>query len=157
MGRPILCLDFDGVIHSYSSGWQGAGVCADPPVAGTLEFLHEATKHFSVMIYSSRSKSLAGRRAMKRYMRDHFNVPLTFSPDHRFDFLPEELSYPWFKPSAFITIDDRALTFSGEWADYAPATLKAFKPWNKRAAQVGTHPQGGDSLEAPAPLSDAVA
>jgi hypothetical protein len=32
MTKPILCLDFDGVIHSYSSGWKGADVIPDPPV-----------------------------------------------------------------------------------------------------------------------------
>lgn len=132
MGKPILCLDFDGVIHGYESGWQGAGVANDPPVPGTREFLLEATKHFRVMIYSSRSKSLAGRRAMKRYMRRHFYEPLTFSPHHSQDFLHEELYYPWFKPSALITIDDRALTFTGNWADFGIDTLKAFKPWNKQ-------------------------
>lgn len=132
--KPILCLDFDGVIHSYTSGWQGAGVCADPPVDGSLSYLMEATKHFKVVIYSSRSKSLAGRAAMKRYMRKHFDVSLTFSPDHSEDWLFEELSWPWFKPLAFITIDDRALTFTGDWKDFSPAALFAFKPWNKRPA-----------------------
>lgn len=132
MGKPILCLDFDGVIHGYDSGWKGAGVCDDPPVPGTLEFLHEATKHFRVMVYSSRSKSLRGRRAMKRYMKRHFASPLTFSPDHREDFLHEEIRYPWFKPAALITIDDRALTFTGDWSDFAPESLFRFKPWNKR-------------------------
>lgn len=133
MGKPILCLDFDGVIHSYSSGWQGAGVCNDPPVPGTDVYLYEAVKHFRVMIYSSRSKSLAGRHAMKAYMRKHFSIPTTFSPDHERDFLCDEIGYPWFKPSAFITIDDRALTFTGEWGDFVPAKLFAFKPWNKPA------------------------
>lgn len=136
MGKPILCLDFDGVIHGYDSGWKGAGVCDDPPVPGTLEFLEEATKHFRVMVYSSRSKSLKGRRAMKRYMRRHFAVPLTFSPRHDVDFLHEAIGYPWFKPAALITIDDRALTFTGNWADFAPESLFRFKPWNKRSANA---------------------
>lgn len=131
MSKPILCLDFDGVIHSYTSGWQGAGVCADLPTDGCLEFLHEATRHFRVMVYSSRSKSFAGRRAMKRYMRQHFDLMLAMSPDHEHDWLYEAISFPWFKPPALITIDDRALTFSGDWSDYSMATLKAFKPWNK--------------------------
>jgi hypothetical protein len=26
LSKPILCLDFDGTIHSYISGWQGADV-----------------------------------------------------------------------------------------------------------------------------------
>ena len=41
-GKLILCLDFDGVIHSYSSGWKGADVIPDPPVPGALRFIADA-------------------------------------------------------------------------------------------------------------------
>jgi hypothetical protein len=83
------------------------------------------------MIYSSRSKSLAGRAAMKRYVREHFDLSLTFSPDHEHDWLHEAIEYPWFKPPALLTIDDRALTFDGTWPSMA--TLQSFQPWTKRA------------------------
>ena len=32
--KPTIILDFDGVIHSYTSGWQGADVIGDPPWRG---------------------------------------------------------------------------------------------------------------------------
>lgn len=39
-------------------------------------------------------------------------------------------AWPTTKPSAFVTLDDRALTFDGHWPEID--ALKAFKPWNKK-------------------------
>ena len=127
--KPILCLDFDGVIHSYTSGWKGAHIISDPPVPGTAEFIMEAANHFEIHIHSSRSKNIRGRWAMQAYIRDLLGHAPAIEPS-KYDFLYEQIQYPWFKPSASVTIDDRALTFTGEWP--LIATLKGFKPWNKK-------------------------
>ena len=42
----------------------------------------------------------------------------------------EDVKFPTEKPAAFVGIDDRVLTFTGEWPTIAD--LRAFKPWNKR-------------------------
>ena len=42
------------------------------------------------------------------------------------------------KPSAHVSIDDRAITFSGDWPD--PVDLLAFQPWYK-----ATPPHTGES------------
>ena len=39
--RPVICIDFDGVLHSYTSGWQGMSKASDPPVDGAIEWLKE--------------------------------------------------------------------------------------------------------------------
>lgn len=119
--KPILCIDFDGVIHSYTSGWKGVAEIPDPIVPGAIEFILEAQKLFRVAIYSTRSAHPDGRQAMRVYLMKHWNVsPETF----------DALEWPEGKPSAFVTIDDRALTFNGKWPDLE--TLRAFKPWNKK-------------------------
>ena len=151
--KLILCLDFDGVIHSYKSGWKGARVIPDPPVPGALEFLVKATQHFQVVILSSRSHQWGGRRAMKKWVFQNLvdltrggfgetpywwraRVAVTAFADpwpdevrHAAKNIIKSIKWPLFKPPAQITIDDRAITFTGEWPTVE--TLLDFKPWNK--------------------------
>jgi hypothetical protein len=130
MSKPILVLDFDGVINSYASGWKGADSIPDPPVPGALEFIAAAMEHFTVAIFSSRSNQPGGLRAMREWIGywsvdDEHGMPDTF--DHG---VWGSIQWPTEKPAAFLTIDDRALTFTGEWPD--AKSLLDFKPWNKR-------------------------
>lgn len=122
MGKPILCLDFDGVIHSYSSGWQGAGVIPDLPVPGAYEFIMAALEAFDVQVYSSRSGQKDGINAMQRYLIERVELPVGVVLDR--------IGWPDEKPPAMVTLDDRALTFDGTWPTIA--ALKTFQPWNKR-------------------------
>jgi hypothetical protein len=139
--KPILCVDFDGVIHSYTSGWKGETIIPDPPVKGALRWLWEATEWWNVQIYSSRSKSLEARQAMKNWM---LKYSLTeFGEDHPMsggtELYPIDFAHE--KPSAFLTIDDRAICFEGDWHDLNAADLLGFKPWNKReVGATGTFP-----------------
>jgi hypothetical protein len=136
--KPILCLDFDGVIHSYTSGWQGADVVSDPPVPGAMAFIVEARKAFRVAIYSSRSGQEGGIEAMQRWLQGHLATSIS---EHTFlDGLDAEsvarivvcegIDWPTSKPPAMLTIDDRAITFTGQWPDMED--LLTFQPWNKR-------------------------
>jgi len=115
MNKPILCLDFDGVLHSYKSGWQGADVISDPPVPGAVEFVREAKKYFDVQVFSSRSCQDGGLYAMQDWMQQHGFPPGILFPDH--------------KPPAFLTIDDRGYRFEGIFPD--PKTLLELQPWFK--------------------------
>lgn len=128
--KPILCLDFDGVIHSYSSGWKGADVISDPPVPGALAFIVAAMEHFTVAIYSSRSGQESGISAMCQWLGKWSVDPVHGMPGDFDHSVWGHIQWPTSKPSAFLTIDDRALTFDGTWPSIE--TLKTFKPWNKK-------------------------
>ncbi len=129
MSKPILCLDFDGVIHSYTSGWKGAGIVSDPPVPGAIDFLREAVKHFEVHIFSSRSNQDGGGPAMRTWLGDNI---IAVEPDIIMQDPPwfASIKWPTYKPPAMVTLDDRAITFTGVWPSIED--LKNFKPWNKK-------------------------
>lgn len=118
--KPTLCVDFDGVIHSYTSPWLGPEIISDPPVPGALDWLTRTVEHFNVVIYSSRSKVPEGIRAMKKWIGDNDEA------------LVNVLTFAHEKPAAFLTIDDRAICFEGDWSKLDPQELLRFKPWNKR-------------------------
>jgi hypothetical protein len=127
MPKPILCLDFDGVLHAYTSGWRGATHIPDPPVPGALDFLRAAVEVFTVAVFSSRSHQPGGIAAMQAWLGTWAERELP--PDADLAFLGE-LTWPTEKPLALVTLDDRALTFTGEWPSLT--ALRAFQPWYKR-------------------------
>jgi len=159
LSKPILVLDFDGVIHGYQSGWKGAANIPDPPVPGALEFIVGALDKFEVHILSSRSHQWGGRRAMKRWLWEWLVTEGDANPSKPKKTIPEwwqnyvagqssmepwcnevrnaahlvvrSVKWPTRKPAALYTIDDRAHQFDGSWP--ALETIAAFKPWNKRA------------------------
>lgn len=130
MSKPILCLDFDGVVHSYASGWKGARNIPDAPVDGALLFILKALgEGWDVVIHSSRARYFGGKRAMRKWLRRHAGGAWRESPEG-----PglEAVRFTRWKPAALVTIDDRAVTFTGHWPSLD--TLREFKPWNKRKA-----------------------
>lgn len=126
MRKPILCLDFDGVIHSYTSRWQGAEVIPDPPVDGAIGFMLDALHRFDVVIFSSRSNQDGGIDAMRAWLKEH-------AGNCWYESLQgpglEDVRFVKEKPPALVTIDDRAITFTGEWPSLDQ--ISNFKPWNK--------------------------
>jgi hypothetical protein len=59
--KPALVLDFDGVIHSYTSGWKGADVIPDPPTPGAREAIRTLRETYRVVVNSSRCHQWGGR------------------------------------------------------------------------------------------------
>lgn len=133
--KPILCVDFDGVIHSYTSPWINEATIPDPPVPGALRWLWKATEWFDVQIYSSRSKNVAGRDAMKEWMLMYSAHEFGEHPMSGHGLSPSEpypITFVAEKPAAFLTVDDRAVCFEGDWSVLDPYELTQFQPWNRR-------------------------
>lgn len=144
--KQLLCLDFDGVLHSYSSGWKGARCIPDPPVPGAIEFLLTAAQVFIVAIHSSRARYWGGRRAMRQWLHRHiveyewrqvgereYSGWTTRDIEERIEMdvrlFIDGVQFPLWKPPAHVTIDDRAITFRGVWPEIEE--LQRFVPWHK--------------------------
>ena len=123
-GKPILCIDFDGVIHSYERGWQD-GAIYGTVTPGFCEWAEEAARLFELVIYSSRSRSREGVAAMQAWLAEQWRA---HAPDRR---MPR-FAFAHEKPPAFLTIDDRAVQFRGDWSELPPERLRAFRPWTMK-------------------------
>ena len=69
--QRTVCLDFDGVLHSYRSGWCGAEIIPDPPIHGTREAVARLRKVYRVVVHSSRCHSAEGRAAVEAWLKKH--------------------------------------------------------------------------------------
>lgn len=119
-----IAVDFDGVLHLYTSymdEWDPA-VILDPPVRGAINWLAELvhTPKITVCISSSRNSQAGGIDAMKAWLLQHGMAQTTI----------DMIEFPTHKPPAFLTIDDRAFLFQGQFPTIGE--IENFKPWNRR-------------------------
>ena len=108
---PTVSFDFDGVIHSYRSGWKGAAVIPDPPVEGIKEVIEQLISDgLCVVICSSRAESFEGQTAIAE----------------------------WLKHYGFVHVDDRTICFDGR-ANHLHEQIINFKPWYERESESENH------------------
>ena len=107
---PTVCVDFDGVIHAYSKGWQDGSIY-DEPVRHAYESLRFLMQRYAVVIHTTRDPA-----AVRVWMRKQF-------PDIETTWFTDENKVPEFwnekdrilitrkKLPAVAYIDDRAIRF----------------------------------------------
>lgn len=112
-----VALDFDGVIHSYTSGWMGFDVIPDPPVEGIKELIDELREiGYLVVIYSTRCSRVAGKIAIIKWLEKN---------EIYVDAVQAQ------KPPAICYVDDRAIPFTGS-TDGLIDKIQDFKSWTEK-------------------------
>lgn len=97
--KKTVVFDFDGVIHSYKSGYQGKSIIPDPPVPGIRESIAEIRDAgYAVVVVSTRCAVPSGMKAIWDWLHQNRIVV---------DGVMSE------KPPAICYIDDRAICFDG--------------------------------------------
>lgn len=109
--RKTVCLDFDGVIHSYRSGWKGETIIPDPPIHKVDLAIKKLRKTYRVVVFSARCRSEEGVEAIRDWLARH-NIEVDDVCMH--------------KPPAFVYVDDRGIAFSGDW-DEVIESIHAFR------------------------------
>lgn len=124
--RYTVCVDFDGVLHSYVTPWVAAHVIPDPPVEGAIEWLFSTIQHFDVAVFSTRGKTLRGRRAMRDWIKEHAGNLWYPAPAH---LGIEEIRFVREKVPALVYIDDRAYRFEGPGSFPSQNEIHQLRPW----------------------------
>jgi hypothetical protein len=97
MSRRTVAVDFDGVLHSYTSKFDIDRL--DPPESGAREFIIRLMQDdFEIVVYSTRAETEHGADVMRRWLRywDFPEVAMTITSG---------------KPLAVAYVDDRAVSF----------------------------------------------
>lgn len=106
-----ICVDFDGVIHSYSKGWQD-GQIYDKPIDGVREALQKFLDDgYEVVIFTTRADDRVINGVLQKNQR--FEV-IKYLEENGIPYT--RLHYGVGKPLYSILIDDNAYRFAEDWS-----------------------------------------
>ena len=126
-----VLIDFDGVLHSYISGWKGKAEIPDDPNPGAIEWLRGLIGHPEIepVIWTSRV-----HWANDSEVADAENAITAIRAWLYLNGLTKEesdiLEITASKKPAVLLIDDRAFKFEGDFPSVE--YIKDFKPKYKR-------------------------
>lgn len=127
--RYTIAVDFDGVIHSYTTPWINAHTIPDPPVEGAIEWLGQMVQKFQVIIHTTRGETWRGRRAIRAWLKRYSQA--LWWPAPGFVGI-EEVRVVYKEPKALIYLDDRAVRFEGPGTFPTAEQIHRARPWNKQ-------------------------
>lgn len=108
---PTICVDFDGVIHRYSNGWQ-EGVVYDPPVEGTKRAMKWFVERgYRVVILTARLQPRYPDIQEQRAKMIQWLTKYGFNEGEHYHEITNN------KPSAEMYIDNKAMRFTGNWKE----------------------------------------
>lgn len=120
-----ISLDFDGVIHQYSKGWNG-GEIYDEAIKGAKEFIDKLLADgYSVFILSTRDSN----QIIKWFNDPKYQIVTEFIKFWNYKGIVGVTNR---KLPAHIYIDDRAYKFQGRFDDSLLHDIKNFKTWQER-------------------------
>lgn len=140
MEKKTICIDFDGVIHDYSGGWQGEDVFGQMiPNADTGTSVLKQ-KGWTVIIFTTRKKT----DELEKWLKEH-NIS--------YDYINENPGQPEGtsgKIMADVYLDDRGICFRGRWDSWLIRDILDFEPWQeqqkKEIEQLAAFNDTGNSI-----------
>ena len=129
-----ISIDFDGVIHQYSQGYQDGSIY-DPPIKGAARFLHDCmfVKNWSVFILSTRDPEQI-KEWMESILFQGKELPfqITILPtDQKFWNEKKNIGVTNRKLAAHVYIDDRGFRFEGHFEGMIEQ-LEIFQTWQRK-------------------------
>jgi histidinol phosphatase-like enzyme len=114
--KKTVVFDFDGVIHSYVSGWKGIDAVPDAPNRDVVKAIGALRADgYEIIVVSTRCGDPAGERAVIEYLDRHGVIVDGVSAT---------------KPPALVYVDDRAVCYRPGMA--LVETIKSFQPWRAK-------------------------
>lgn len=120
--KRTIAIDFDGVLHDYSNGFQGEDVFGEMIPGADLATQVLKKEGNTIIIFTTRPAT----DALKKWLKDN-NISYDYINEN-----PKQPNNTSGKVIADIYIDDRGLRFDGEWSEWFLRSIGEFKSCTER-------------------------
>lgn len=121
MDKKTICMDFDGVLHDYSKGWQGEDEFGQMIPNADIATSVLKKKGWCIIIFTTRKKT----KKLEEWLKEH-NISYDYINEN-----PNQPEQSSGKIIADVYLDDRGICFRGRWDDWLLNDIMNFEPWQE--------------------------